>query len=96
MEIQLAVNKSALGGMRGFVMSSDFVTREEVLKVLQIDENELKQLISDGDIKAEPSSETVRFSLEEVLEFKRGREINPTARLDAIDRFSPGEDKGGE
>ncbi|MCZ6601861.1 MAG: hypothetical protein O6952_02510 [Planctomycetota bacterium] len=77
-------------------MSSDFVTREEVLKVLQIDENELKQLISDGDIKAEPSSETVRFSLEEVLEFKKGREVNPTTRLDAIDRFRTGEDKGGE
>ncbi len=77
-------------------MSSDFVTREEVLKVLQIDENELKQLISDGDIKAEPSSETVRFSLEEVLEFKKGREVNPKARLDAIDRYRTGEDKSGE
>lgn len=72
-------------------MAKDFLTPIEVLKELQIEEDELMQLVSDGDLLAIGDGDDLRFHREEVMKLKEEREANPTASLKTPDPGAPSE-----
>lgn len=52
-------------------MSQDFFSFEKVLKELQMQEDELKRLVSEGEIRAFRDQDKMKFKKEDVERFKR-------------------------
>lgn len=62
-------------------MATEYLKFEEVLQELQIDEDELKQLVSDGELRGFRDADSMKFKREDVLKVKKGRETEPTIIL---------------
>ncbi len=65
---------------------AEFMSFEEVLKELQIDEGELKKLISRGELRGFREGKSMKFKKEDVLNLKKGREAEPTVILTDSDQ----------
>jgi hypothetical protein len=62
-------------------MPGEFYTSEEALKELQIDDKELKRLISQGELRAYRDAAGLKFRKADVERLKKGRETEPTIIL---------------
>ncbi len=62
-------------------MAEDFYTFEEVLSELQIDEMELKRLVSQGELRGFRDGASMKFRKDEVERHRKGRETEPTIIL---------------
>ncbi len=60
---------------------ADYYTFEEVLAELQIDEEELKRLVSQGELRGFRDGASMKFRAEDVDRLKKGRETEPTIIL---------------
>ncbi|MCZ6688875.1 MAG: hypothetical protein O7H41_04665 [Planctomycetota bacterium] len=77
-------------------MATEYLNLEDVLKELQIDDNELKQLVSDGDLRSFRDSGVMKFKREDVLKVKKGRETEPTIILTDSDQAIGTEESSDE
>lgn len=77
-------------------MATEYLKFEEVLKELQIDEEELKQLVSDGDLRGFRDADSMKFKREDVLKVKKGRETEPTIILTDSDEAMGTEETSDE
>ncbi|MFH1998229.1 MAG: hypothetical protein ABIK28_01045 [Planctomycetota bacterium] len=57
--------------------SDKYMSFEKVLKELQIEESELKKLVSAGEIKAFRDADEMRFNAEEVAKLKKNKPSDP-------------------
>ncbi len=71
-------------------VNEDYLSFEKVLKELQIEEEELKRLVSAGEIKAFRDADTMKFKREEIERLKKGKESDP----DVIEILDEEEDEG--
>ena len=62
-------------------MKEEFLTIPQVLKELQIEEVELKHLVSTGHLRTVQDSKETKFEREQVMRLKEEREESPTAKL---------------
>ncbi len=60
---------------------ADYYNFEEVLAELQIDEEELKRLVSQGELRGFRDGASMKFRAEDVDRLKKGRETEPTIIL---------------
>ncbi|RMG43104.1 MAG: DNA-binding protein [Candidatus Dadabacteria bacterium] len=67
-------------------MASDFLTHEEVLDELMIDEQELAKLISQGELRGFRDGMTMKFKRSDVMKLKQGRNTEPTIILTESDQ----------
>jgi len=76
-------------------MPGDFYTFDEVLRVLQIDEDELKRLISQGELRGIRDGAQIKFRRADVDKLRTMRESEPTIILTDSDAelAVPSEDK---
>jgi hypothetical protein len=65
---------------------AEFMSFEEVLKELQIDDGELKKLISRGELRGFREGKSMKFKKEDVANLKKGREAEPTIILTDSDQ----------
>lgn len=63
-----------------------YMTFEEVLAELQIDEDELKNLVSQGELRGFRDGRSMKFKTDDVLTLKSGRETEPTIILTESDQ----------
>lgn len=77
-------------------MATEYLNFEEVLRELQVDENELKQLVSDGDLRGFRDADSMKFKREDVLKVKKGRETEPTIILTDSDQAMGTEETSDE
>jgi len=61
--------------------SKEYLSFEEALEELQVDEEELKKMVSDEEIRAFRDSGKLKFKVDEVLRVKERREEQPTIIL---------------
>ncbi|MHC4943972.1 MAG: helix-turn-helix domain-containing protein [Planctomycetota bacterium] len=73
-------------------MSEDYLSFEKVLRELQIDQDELKRLVSAGEIKAYREADQMRFKPEDIEKLKQDKSSDP----DVIELLDAEEDLGGE
>lgn len=66
-------------------MANEFMSFEEVLAELQIDEDELKSMVASGDLRGFRDGETMKFRTQDVMSLKKGRETEPTIILSDSD-----------
>lgn len=62
-------------------MADEFYSFEEVLAELQIDEDELKRLVSQGELRGFRDGSRMKFAKADVDRLKKGRETEPTIIL---------------
>ncbi len=62
-------------------MAGDYFSFEEVMGELQIDEDELKRMVSEGELRAFRSENKMKFKREDVDNLKKGRVSEPTVIL---------------
>lgn len=62
-------------------MAEVYYSFEEVLSELQIDEEELKRLVSQGELRGFRDGASMKFRTEDVDRLKKGRETEPTIIL---------------
>jgi hypothetical protein len=62
-------------------MADQFYTFEDVLRELQIDEDELKRLVSQGELRGFRDGASMKFRRDDVDRLKKGRETEPTIIL---------------
>lgn len=55
-------------------MPEELLNTEDVLKALQIEENELEELVTLGDIRPVPQEKTMKYRRTDVFKLKRERE----------------------
>ncbi len=67
-------------------MAAEYMTFEDVLKELQIDEEELKKLVSQGELRGFREGKSMKFKKEDVVNLKKGRETEPTIILTDSDQ----------
>ena len=77
-------------------MATEFLTFDEVLRELQIDEEELKKLVSGGDLRGFRDGDSMKFKHSDVLKVKKGRETEPTIILTDSDQALGAEDEVDE
>lgn len=65
--------------------SGDFYSFETVLKELQIEEEDLKRLVSEGEIRAFRDEEKMKFKKTDIEGLKKGRMTEPTIILPSKD-----------
>jgi hypothetical protein len=63
-----------------------YMTFEDVLAELQIDEEELKKLVSQGELRGFRDGRSMKFKTDDVLNLKEGRETEPTIILTDSDQ----------
>ena len=66
-------------------MAAEYMTFEDVLAELQIDDEELKRMVASGELRGFRDGETMKFKKAEVLHLKKGRETEPTIILSDSD-----------
>jgi len=62
-------------------MVEDYYSFEDVLKELNVDEDELKRMVSEGELRAFRSENKMKFKAEDVDNLKKGRVSEPTVIL---------------
>ena len=62
-------------------MAVDYMTFQEVLEELQIDEDELKRLVSNAELRGFRAGSSMKFKRDDVMNLKQGRETEPTIIL---------------
>jgi len=67
-------------------MAIEYMSFEEVLGELQIDEEELKKLVSQGELRGFRAGNSMKFKKDDVLNLKQGRETEPTIILTDSDQ----------
>jgi len=67
-------------------MAIKYMSFEEVLNELQIDEDELKKLVSQGELRGWRDGRSMKFKTDDVLSLKQGRETEPTIILTDSDQ----------
>jgi len=67
-------------------MAVRYMSFEEVLAELQIDEEELKKLVSQGELRGFRDGRSMKFKRDDVLSIKEGRETEPTIILTDSDQ----------
>jgi len=74
---------------------AEFYSFEDVMQELQIDEDELKRLISAGELRGFRDGDEIKFRKDDVLKLKKSRETEPTIILSDSDqvRVPEGEDE---
>lgn len=72
-------------------MAMEYFSFEKVLKELQMEEDELKRLVSEGEIRAFRDEEKMKFKASDIAGLKKGRMTEPTIILP-----SGGDDEGTE
>ena len=65
---------------------AEYMSFEEVLKELQVDEEELKKLVSQGELRGFRDGHSMKFKKEDVVNLKKGRETEPTIILTDSDQ----------
>jgi hypothetical protein len=60
---------------------ADYFSFEEVMGELQVDEDELKRMVSEGELRAFRSENKMKFKKEDVENLKKGRVSEPTVIL---------------
>src|SRR5204862_2727666 len=68
------------------VTMAEYMSFEEVLKELQVDEEELKKLVSQGELRGFRDGTSMKFKKEDVSNLKKGRESEPTIILTDSDQ----------
>jgi len=63
-------------------MAKEFVTFEEAMALLQVEDSELRELVSSGELRAFRDQNRLRFRQNDVLALKRKREMTPTIITD--------------
>jgi excisionase family DNA binding protein len=67
-------------------MAVEYMTFQEVLEELQIDEEELKRLVSNAELRGFRAGSSMKFKKEDVMALKQGRETEPTIILTDSDQ----------
>lgn len=62
-------------------MAEEYYSFEDVLKELSVDEEELKRMVSEGELRAFRSENKMKFKAEDVENLKKGRTTEPTVIL---------------
>jgi hypothetical protein len=65
---------------------AEYMSFEDVLKELQVDEEELKKLVSQGELRGFRDGTSMKFKKEDVQNLKKGRESEPTIILTDSDQ----------
>src|SRR5438093_8970129 len=65
---------------------AEYMSFEDVLKELQVDEEELKKLVSQGELRGFRDGTSMKFKKDDVLNLKKGRETEPTIILTDSDQ----------
>jgi len=73
-------------------VNEDYLSFEKVLRELQIEEQELKRLVSAGEIKAFRDSDEMRFNREEVEKLKTDKDSGPDV-IELLDSDAEGEEE---
>lgn len=77
-------------------MATEFLTFDDVLKELQVDEDELKKLVSEGDLRGFRDGASMKFKRDDIIKLKKGRETEPTIILTDSDQAMGTEETGDE
>lgn len=67
-------------------MAVEYMTFQEVLEELQIDEEELKRLVSNAELRGFRAGSSMKFKQDDVMALKQGRETEPTIILTDSDQ----------
>ncbi len=67
-------------------MAIEYMTFQEVLEELQIDEEELKRLVSNAELRGFRAGSSMKFRVQDVMALKQGRETEPTIILTDSDQ----------
>ncbi len=67
-------------------MAVEYMTFQEVLEELQIDEDELKRLVSNAELRGFRAGSSMKFKRDDVMNLKQGRETEPTIILTDSDQ----------
>lgn len=67
-------------------MAGEYLSFEEVLEELGIDEEELKRLVSQGELRGFRDGRSMKFKRDDVVNLKRGKETEPTIILTDSDQ----------
>jgi hypothetical protein len=67
-------------------MAVEYMTFQEVLEELQIDEEELKRLVSNAELRGFRAGASMKFKRDDVMNLKQGRETEPTIILTDSDQ----------
>ncbi len=67
-------------------MAIEYMTFEEVLEELGVDEEEINRLVSHGELPSFREGNSIKFKRDDVLNLKRGRETEPTIILTDSDQ----------
>ncbi|RMG17311.1 MAG: DNA-binding protein [Planctomycetota bacterium] len=67
-------------------MAVEYMTFQEVLEELQIDEEELKRLVSNAELRGFRAGSSMKFKRDDVMSLKQGRETEPTIILTDSDQ----------
>ncbi|MHC4600699.1 MAG: hypothetical protein ACYS47_17030, partial [Planctomycetota bacterium] len=73
-------------------MALEYYSFEKVLKELQMDEDELKRLVSEGQIRAFRDEDKMKFRADDIVGLKKGRQTEPTIILPPSDDAEGGDD----
>ncbi|WP_372365738.1 hypothetical protein [Candidatus Uabimicrobium sp. HlEnr_7] len=77
--IKVAAVQKSLG--LKIILSSQYYSFEKVLKELQMEEDELKRLVSEGEIRAFRDEDKMKFKKSDIDGLKKGRMTEPTIIL---------------
>lgn len=66
---------------KGFTVAMEYYSFEKVLKELQMEEDELKRLVSEGEIRAFRDEDKMKFKKSDIDGLKKGRMTEPTIIL---------------
>ncbi|MCA8924663.1 MAG: helix-turn-helix domain-containing protein [Planctomycetes bacterium] len=67
-------------------MAVEYMTFQDVLEELQIDEEELKRLVSTAELRGFRAGSSMKFKRDDVMNLKQGRETEPTIILTDSDQ----------
>jgi hypothetical protein len=67
-------------------MAVEYMTFQDVLEELQIDEDELKRLVSNAELRGFRAGSSMKFKRDDVMNLKQGRETEPTIILTDSDQ----------
>lgn len=62
-------------------MATEYFSFEKVLKDLQLDEEELKRMVSEGQIRAFRDDDKMKFRADDIDSLRKGRQTDPTIIL---------------
>ena len=67
-------------------MAVEYMSFQDVLEELQIDEEELKRLVSNAELRGFRAGASMKFKRDDVFNLKQGRETEPTIILTDSDQ----------